>query len=362
MKVLLLIDSLGSGGAQRQIVTLSCLLKEKGYDVSLVTYHKDDFFKGHLDEMQISVHLIQAKNYLARIFKIRKFIRSGKFDAVISFLEVPGLLNCIAAIGGKTWKVITSERSSKESAFNSMRGRIFAWFQRYSDAIICNSYNAKNIWIKYYPQYSDKLKVIYNPVILPPINTTYIPKKDGRLQVIIAASYQYLKNPLGLINALALLNDQDRKKIEINWYGRKEVIPGNSEAYDQSCELIHKHKLDDIIKLNGPTKDIAAKMNSADIVALFSELEGMPNAICEGMMIGKPVIMTKVSDYEKLVTENNGILCDWNNDMSIKDALLNSMKLSTDELTNMGYYSKIRANELFSPQQILNKWLKLLNS
>ena len=37
-RVSLFIDSLGPGGAQRQIVGLAILLKKKGFDVKLATY------------------------------------------------------------------------------------------------------------------------------------------------------------------------------------------------------------------------------------------------------------------------------------------------------------------------------------
>lgn len=43
MKLLFLIDSLGSGGAQRQIVTIIPLLKQKGVEVEVLCYHEDTF-------------------------------------------------------------------------------------------------------------------------------------------------------------------------------------------------------------------------------------------------------------------------------------------------------------------------------
>ena len=50
MKVLCLIDGLGSGGAQRQLVGLASLLKKEGYDVLVVYYHGDHFFVPFLKE------------------------------------------------------------------------------------------------------------------------------------------------------------------------------------------------------------------------------------------------------------------------------------------------------------------------
>jgi glycosyltransferase involved in cell wall biosynthesis len=360
MKLLLLISSLGSGGAERQLVTMGTLFHEQGLHVEFLVYHEDDFFKHILDEKGIKVNQLCPKNHIDRIIKVRRFIRKSDFDAVISFLEVNNFLASVSAIGGKRWKLITNELSSKMSTFNTPRSKVFNFFQRFSDTLVCNSHNAKLMWEKYYPKYKDKLKVIYNPVLLPIITSEYIPKRDGKLHIIVAASYQYLKNPIGLIKSLLLMNQENRSKIVVNWYGRIEVSKGNTRAYDESVGLIVENNLENVIHLNGPTKDIANKMNEADVVALFSELEGLPNAICEGMMIGKPIIMSKVSDYADLVDDTNGVLCDWDNPESIKYALLDAMQWSVDELREKGINSKNKAENLFSSKVIINQWIKLI--
>jgi glycosyltransferase involved in cell wall biosynthesis len=360
MNVLFLIDSLGSGGAQRQIVTLSKMLKDIGYNVSVLCYTYANFFAEYLEEADIPIHWVNKSNYIERIFSVRRFIRRGNYDAVISFLDVPNFLNCFAAIGGRSWKVITSERSSKKELLRSRQGRIFAWFQRYSDAIVCNSNNAKEMWIEYYPRYKNKLEVIYNPVILPTISSKYISKRNGKLHIVVAASYQYLKNPIGLIKALILLNENERKKIKVDWYGRIEVTKGDRRAYDDAVSLIEDNNLHDIIQLHKPTTDILNKMNEADVVALFSELEGLPNAICEGMMLGKPIIMSKVSDYDQLIDESNGVLCDWDNPESIRDAILYMAQLTKEELIEKGKQSILKAENLFSSEGIVSQWIKLI--
>lgn len=360
MKILLLISNLGSGGAERQLVTLAVLFKQKGFNVEFLIYHKSDFYKHILDEHNIKVNMLDPKNNFDRILQIRKFIRQSGCDAVISFLEVNNFLASVAAIGGKKWKLVTNERSAKKSTFLTRRGKIFGWFQRYSDAIVCNSHNAKAMWEKYFSKYKDKLEVIYNPVILQEITSEYIPRKNGKLHIVVAASYQYLKNPIGLIKALALMNKEEREKIEINWYGRIEVTKGDSRAYEESVSLIKEHNLEDVIHLNEPTKEIADKMNEADVVALFSELEGLPNAICEGMMLGKPIIMTRVSDYTTLVDGANGFLCDWNNPESINDALIRAIDLSPEELITFGKASQDKATNLFAANSIVEQWMNIL--
>lgn len=360
IKLLLLIDSLGSGGAQRQMVTLALMFKERGIDVSLLCYSKQDFFVSYLEKENIPVYWEVTNNYLKRILIVRKAIRNGNYDAVISFMDVPNFLNCISAIGGKKWKIITGEMSAMKNTFLSLKGKFFGLFQFFADNIICNSQNAERMWIEYFPKYKYKMGVIYNPILLPDINSIYKPKRDGKLHIIVAASYQYLKNPIGLINALVLLNENQKAQIEINWYGRKEVVTGDTRAFDDASKLIKRHKLEEVIKLNSETQSILDLMNQSDIVALFSELEGLPNAICEGMMLGKPIIMSRVSDYSRLVDESNGFLCDWDDPHSIRDAIIKAIELSDKQLVEMGGKSKSKANQLFSNLQIVNQWEDLL--
>ena len=75
MRLLFLIDSLGSGGAQRQIVTIIPLLKQKGVEVEVLCYHEDTFFMDILDKNSVKIHWLLIKNPILRIWKIRSFIR-----------------------------------------------------------------------------------------------------------------------------------------------------------------------------------------------------------------------------------------------------------------------------------------------
>lgn len=361
-KILFLANDLSSGGAERQMITVAILLKEKGFEVEILCYERGDFYYEILKNNNIPVFWKIEDNYFIRLIKIRKFIRNSSYNVVISFLETANFLNCFSSIGGKKWKIITGERSSKKSTFISKRGIIFSWFQRYSDYIVCNSNNSKKMWLKYYPNYACKLVTIYNNVQLPNITSEYIVKKNNMVHIVIAASFRYLKNPIGVVKALSLLNDDERKKIHVEWYGQKEFANVHTQPYDDAIKLINKHNLKDTICLNPPTKDIANIMNSSDFVGLFSELEGLPNAICEGMMIGKPIIMTRVSDYSKLIDNTNGLLCNWEDIESIKDAFLSAINLKEKDILQMGVISKEKAESLFSKNEISKAWLRIIEN
>lgn len=357
-KILFLSRSLSSGGSERRMVNLARLLKEKGYDVCFICLRDTDFYKPMLIEMNIPIMIV--KGNILNPFAIIKSIRSIKPDAVISFLETPNIINCYASVLRHSWITITGESSSfnelyKElSLVHKIRGHFMGYLMRYCNYLICNSEHAKDLWIRSYPRYKKKIKTIYNPVIIKTLISTYIPLLDNKCHIVVAASYQYLKNPLGLIRAVSKM--KFREHLVIDWYGAKLA------AYMESEKLVSDLNLGDIIRLHGPSKDIHNIMNSADVIALFSKVEGLPNAICEGMMIGKPIIMTRVSDYKQLVTEQNGFTCDWNDEDSIANVLDKVVSLNEQELKRMGEKSKEVAKQLFNLDTIVGKWIDVVDT
>lgn len=57
-KILLFTDSLGAGGAQRQLVGLAKMLTKLGYNITVATYFNLDFYKSQLDDAGIRNVLI----------------------------------------------------------------------------------------------------------------------------------------------------------------------------------------------------------------------------------------------------------------------------------------------------------------
>lgn len=358
MKILFIIDSLGSGGAQRQLVSIVKGLDNRKFEIEVLVYSDNMFFEHSLVEAGIQITKLFSSNKISRIIEVRKHIRNGNYNCVVSFLDTPNILNLIATIGGKRWKVITSERSANKQSFLRRRHKTLGFLQRRANYIVCNSDNAKSIWLNYHPKLKNKLLTIYNLVLLSDITTTYIPKRNGKINIVVPASYRYIKNLHSLTSALLKIDRDILSRIHIDWYGNIKI---SSECiYENQLNLIKANGLDQTIQLHDATHDIQNKMNEADIIGLFSYYEGLPNAICEGMMLGKPIIMSKVSDYNRLVDDNNGFLCDSDDMESIKNTLIKASELNEKELSEMGVQSKNKAMEMFSLEKIINEWEYIL--
>lgn len=216
------------------------------------------------------------------------------------------------------------------------------------------------MWLKHYPEYKGKLRVIYNNVKLPKINSSYELRKDGKTHIVIAGAYAYAKDPHSLINAVSLLSTEQQERIVIDWYGEIDANSESVKIYSSLETLIKRHHLEGAVSLHDATHSIADRMNEADIVALVSRWEGLPNAICEGMTIGKPVLMTCVSDYSTLIDDSNGWLCKSNDSESIARALRKIIDTPDGVLFAKGCASKKKAMVLFSAEKVSGDWLKII--
>ena len=80
LKIFLLIDSLGSGGAQRQLVNIACKLSDRGHAVEVCLYNLSaNFFEQRLQDKRIKIHKYdkKTKNKFNLIIGIHSQITKG---------------------------------------------------------------------------------------------------------------------------------------------------------------------------------------------------------------------------------------------------------------------------------------------
>lgn len=358
LKVLLVSDSLGSGGAQRQMVSLGIGLKEKGIDVSFLVYHNLNFFKDDLITNDIPVFYINEQNKLKRVLKLRKFIRSGDFDVVQSFLEPVNFACTLASFPTRNWKLIVGERSADPKILKSFKRKAFRWFHLMADYVVSNSHENIKILKRVSPFLSSKkCKVIYNIIDfrLWKAEKDFQFMQNGVVNIAVAASHQYLKNSIGLIKALNKLNPNELSMLKINWYGDES----SDSSLKDAKELVRKSNLDNVIVFHNATKQIHHRMADVDVVALFSLYEGLPNAICEGMSLGKVVMSSSVSDVPLLLGNSKYLLFDPSETLEIVKVFKILTKMSKEEMSTLGHNNYNKAKDLFDKETNINKYLKL---
>jgi len=357
MKFLFVIDSLGSGGSQRQMINLAVALKKRGNEVSFLVYHPNIFYADELRKFEIRVNQINEQNYFLRLIKMRKRIRASNADVVLSFLEAPNFICEVAGLPWRKWKLIVSERSANPEALKSIKAKIMKQFHVLADFVITNTHANRNLIRKIVPFLrQSKLRVIYNFVDLDtfkPIKD-YSYKRNGKLHLLIASSHQYLKNLNGLVEGLALLDNQMREKIKIIWYGDRR-----DDSLEVAKRKIEYLGLSDNFDFYPAVREINLAMQQADVLGIFSFHEGFPNAICEAMACGKPVISSEIGDLPMHIKVEQMLFMP-DDPRSIADVLKYILNLSEEELCAIGKTNFNYASKNFSENRIVNEYLQIL--
>ncbi|MDN6182784.1 MAG: glycosyltransferase, partial [Staphylococcus equorum] len=304
MKILCVIDSLGSGGAQRQLVNLAIEFQNAGHSVSFLVYHSDPFYYPTLEAHDIDVIEVLESNYFRRLLKMRRVIRSGKFDSVLSFLQAANFISEISGLPYRKWRLVVGERSANPAILKSWRLKTFRLFHLFADVIVANSKSNLTLVRKVNPLLpTKKLHVIYNLIDFDkwrfrPDNYEF--RKGGVFNLVVVASHQFLKNLNGLVEAVNLLTAYQKSQLVISWYGSGSSDVSKNEA----LKKIAAYQLTENFKFYVATVEIADKVNEADALGLFSFYEGLPNVVCEAMANSKPVILSAVSDMPLLIDDD----------------------------------------------------------
>lgn len=355
MKIVLLIDSLTQGGAQRQIVGLAKLLKERNYNVVLLTYHDIPFYASYLDQHGVTYRVLRnATHPLKRVWRVQQTLKQEMPDVVISYLDVPNIMTCLAKMMGVKAKLIVSERNTTQNLSRHERIKFFLY--RWADHIVPNSLSQADFIANHYPNLLHKVTTISNFVDLDVFRPTEKKTGSKQLRIIGAGRVETQKNVLRFIKAVAVAR-QNSCDVLVDWYGRKSC------GFEQYEKAIRKNNLENTFFFREPTNDIVSKYQQSDLFCLPSLYEGYPNVLCEAMSCGLPVICSDVCDNTRIMEEGkNGFSFDPKEVKSIADAIIKYCSLTDDEKKVMGIRSREIAEESFSEAKFVKQYMMIIKN
>lgn len=121
------------------------------------------------------------------------------------------------------------------------------------------------------------------------------------------------KNTFRLLEVMKNITD---KKI-------KYVVCGTGKLMPQFVDYVKANSLEEQVKVLGFRKDIPEILSITNAYIMPSFREGLSKSMMEAMCYGLPVIASKIrGNTDLLGDEAGGILCDPNNSMAFKDAII----------------------------------------
>lgn len=355
-RFLCLIDCLGSGGAERQISYLAILLKKAGHDVDLVVFTKrSKFYDSFLKENNIApIYNEIGENKYKRIWEIAKYVKTINPDLVIAYKDGVCISSVLAKLF-KNFRLVVSERST--TPVLSLKERIKFFLYRFADVIVPNSESQANVIRLYYPNLSDRIKVITNVL---DINSFYaIKNRSGSLVPIIltTARVNSKKNILNYLDAINIIRAKGAV-CKFWWYGRFS----KDDPYAKSVfERISQLKLDDYIEFKNEVSDVNELYHQADYFCLPSTIEGFPNVICEAMACGLPIICSDVCDNPYIVEDGiNGFLFNPRKPDEIANSIIKALCLDKKERNIIAQNNRAKIADLCSEIKFIRNYESLL--
>ena len=359
-KIVCLIDSLGSGGAERQIVGLAVLLRQKGYSVELLSYHSEEFYSTIAREGGINPVILRTKNNaISKLLAVRDYIRrTGGCDWLITYKGGPNAIGCILRMLGGNFRLIVSERTSNRSRKLSTSDKMRYQLYRLATVVSPNSYTESEFIKENYPWLKNKTKTITNFTQ----TNFFVPSETlnhQNINILTVARVSKTKNIINVIEAINKLKQEGLNNVHFDWYGR---VPKGQEEYASLClKTIDNYGLNNFVSFHPASSDILPIYQNCDIFMLPSLYEGFPNVICEAMSCGKPIICSNVCDNPQIVGDGeNGLLFDPNNVDDIAKALYKVINMSWDKLQQWGKISRKKATETFSEESFVNKYIDII--
>lgn len=352
MKILQVITSLRTGGAEKLIVDMVPLYLEQGHQVDVLLFDGAETpFKKQLRDKGVTIYQLGEGGSVYNplyIFKLIPFLR--KYDIVHTHNTACQLFTAIAGLFSSTI-LVTTEHNTSNRRRNWKGYKILdQWMYSRYQSVICISDKAYDNLRQYLG--SDKsLKVIYNgiDVNLYRMAEVDFSLKHGKTIVTMVAGFRPQKDQDTLVKAFQYL-PADQYELWLIGDGERRLDVEN---------LVNELNLSAVVRFWGIRNDIPALLKSSDIIVMSSHYEGLSLSSIEGMSVGKPFVASDVDGLHE-VTLNAGILFPHGDTKALADIILH---LREDPV----YYQQIadrclqRAAE-FDIHKTVDQYLQLYQS
>ena len=292
MQITLVISSLGTGGAERVISEMANRWAGSGTKVLLITFDAQtappsypldpavahiclgiDWRAGHL------LHSLGRSIVLHR--RLRRILLSRRPDVVISFLRRVSVRTALALRGSRIPLVISERNDPRHDTTHCAWRPLYRIAMRAAARVVAQSQYAAEELVS---RLGRKVCVIPNPVPGPPVDPGPCVPDLPAASIVAMGRLTCQKGFDVLLRAFALA----RPRVP-EW---RLYIFGEGECLSELSCLRDELGLQESVRFPGRTGHPYAVLQKAGLFVLSSRYEGFPNALCEAMACGRPVIAT----------------------------------------------------------------------
>ena len=312
MKLMFLIESLGCGGAERQLVALANELGRRGHDVTVAVFRRGGDREQDLDLAR--VRLIDLKKesgrgHLSFFLRLWKLVRRERPNVLHGYLSAGNL--AAGAVGLLTggvriyWGIRDSNIDVARYSFMTKlvraAGPLLSWT---ADRIIVNSRAGLEFSVASgYPR--RKLAHIPNGIA----TESFGPDRAAGEAVRRSWGLESRHRVVGLVGRIDPMKDHETflraaaVVLKSESEARFVCVGGGNEALRlRLAALTGELGLDARVRWIPPVTEMRAAYNAFDVYCSSSSFgEGFPNVVGEAMACGVPCVVTDIGDAALVV-------------------------------------------------------------
>lgn len=370
-RVVILLHSLGLGGAERQAVLLAQVLNERHLcHVDLWSLCAGDWGRTEAHRIGVPVTVLDfgtpstALGVLHMAVGVGRRLRAAKVDYVVPYLDLPNLLANLAwrftAARGCLW----NQRNTNPPAYHRGLERLAF---RMTGSIVGNS---RHVLVALEKRVGASIKptfVIHNGVRLAEPRAdrctwrSRLKVNDATFVACMVANLSRFKDHETLVKAW-------RTVVSCSPVSRAADAPvlvlagRHDEMASAIQQLAREIGIMEHLRLPGAVDDIGGILGAVDLGVLSSVSEGCPNAVLEYMAAGLPIVSTDLPCVREVLPEQNlDYLAEPKSSKALAGAVLSLIadrpaRMRTAELNRRA------AQALFCPERMVESMVGAITS
>ena len=361
MKVLLVITSLGVGGAEKVVTSLADQLVDLGHEVVIayltgnaLTVPKHDCIR------LVNLKVNSARGLGSGYLQLRNIIKEFKPDVVHSHLVHANILCRMLRPTTTIPRLISSaHNSNEEGRFRMLAYRLTDQFTDISTNV---SDEAVEAFIEKNAVRKERMLTVHNGISI----YDFIFSDEKRIQIreeLGIASNEKLILAVGRLddskdypNLLSAVVD-----LFSNCDHVKLVIAGDGSLLNSLKEKTKLLGLEKKVTFLGIRTDIPSLMSAADVFVLSSAWEGFGLVVAEAMACNRVVVATDCGGVKEVVGDA-GFLVPPKDSVALANALERALNLNDDESIQLGKEARKRVLEHYSLTAATEKWINLYSA
>lgn len=333
MKIHIFIAHMGVGGAERVCVNLANELAERGHEVHILVLNLDNDINTHLLNKRVAVHSLGVSRLRYSVFAMLKYIKTYQPPFLFVFgNEMAVILNKLKKLHLTKVPVIVRVLNNVEISLSKednisplVEGYLKKAQKQLADMnhVIAQCSAMGEMLLNKKLVEKEKLTVVYNPVsrdLIRKVKEIRVPnenREDGRTyEIVFIGRIDPQKNLSHLLKAFAFVHERMKNTCL--------RLVGDGNVTEQMKKLAEELNIAEAVLFDGIRSDMEQVYAGADVVALSSEYEGMPNCLIEAIGCGVPVVSYDCPLGPREIIEDgvNGFLVEYNNIDELAEKLI----------------------------------------